>query len=94
MTDHDPRTIVKGILTNRQCELVRAAMEDLKNGRHAPSHELLVEHDVTMDEALTLLENLALGAAMLLEVVRETGSSLALERDVGMDRFARAIMAD
>jgi hypothetical protein len=83
-----PKTAV---LTARGARLLESAIAGLKQGRAMPDHEFLVEHDVTLDEAYTLAERLALGARMLLQADAEAAEG-GLVGTVGMDRIVRAVM--
>lgn len=83
----------QGVLSKRQCELLQAASAALEDYRAAPSHDLLVDHAVSIDEAHLLSEQMALAIQMLLQVNEETASESGLVRQVGMDRFVRALMA-
>ncbi len=79
------------MLTARQCELLTAAAQALRDGRAAPDEALLIEHGVTLDEAYNLSDHLALGAEMLLQAATDTTAG-GLVRSVGIARVAEALI--
>lgn len=80
------------MLSQRITELVRAAARDLRAGIAPLGHEFLVEHDVTLDEAYSLAEWMAVGCDTLLELDKTTpgqrliGVALASEAISRSDR--------
>ncbi len=79
------------LLTERQRALLSAAAKALEDGRATPDNELLVEHEVSLDEAYVLARHLAVGARMLVHAAEETGDEMSLVRSVGMDRIVRVL---
>lgn len=79
------------MLSDREKALVKAAIGELMEGRHVPSHEFLCDNDVTLDEAYTLAEHLALGATMLIQASDQTREG-GLAGQVGMDRIVQGLM--
>ena len=56
------------IINARMRELLRATVAELRQGEQPLSHRFLVEHEVTLDEAYSLAEWLAIGCAVLEEL--------------------------
>lgn len=76
----------------RSTDLLLAAAEWLDDGRAPLTHEFLVEHDVTIDEAYALAEHLAIGARMFMQVQDELRQG-GLAATVGGTRLVDAILA-
>lgn len=84
---------MSGVISARGTKLLEAAIAGLRDGRAMPDHEFIVEHDVTLDEAYSVAERLALGARMLLQANAEAAQG-GLPGQVGMGRIVDAVTAE